>query len=59
MIIEASFGAVRVVALSAALGGTPSEHGSHSREGDGTALLKPPHSISSSFAHAFHASQLF
>ena len=23
------------------------------------ALLKPPHSVSSSFAHAFHASQLF
>ena len=28
-------------------------------EGDGAALLKPPHSVSSSFAHAFHASQLF
>ena len=32
----------------------------HDGEGDGAALLKlRPHSVSSSFAHAFHASQLF
>jgi hypothetical protein len=31
-----------------------------SSEGDGAPLLKPNHSTtSSSFAHAFHASQLF
>jgi hypothetical protein len=26
-------------------------------ERDGAPLLKPPHSVSSSFAHAFHSSQ--
>jgi hypothetical protein len=31
----------------------------HDGEGGGSALLKPPHSVSSRLAHAFHASQLY